>query len=892
MKNAMKKYWYLGSMLALLVAIVAGVHAVHPFAVRTADAQGAAASTVTFGLNVYGYSIKTNGTPNQVIGTGPIVDSSGNAINPNDYRSGTPHAIYLNASSYSVDFRVGLEICQPDGTNCHQGWTPWASQMAANPTGDPYSPIVGGGPNESGSVTCGAQEATLHNRLGDIFIGVQTRSLPQGEILNNVSLTLIPVEWDFHVPVDSVTPLNCLDPGEIQAIPGITPAGGGWSGGAFDKWNNASTDGFVIGLNVGSVLNASPVGSNIPTSFGVHEIKTNGTNNNPLEITMKNTGTLAWPSTKGQPTNLSSQSGTCQVDVDNAGVKDAPASTTANYGVSCTTDFVFNGTMNLLSHSGSFIPANQPVGYEQVAPVTITFVAPKKIYIKTCTGGGLLTALAKPQDTFGWIPTAYAIPFTGAGCTVVPYTIPAYYDYAYGSASQPTEVGNGASATFNLGSLAAPTTTGVYTETWQMQSNGVPFGTPFTTTITVGTPGNLGTINVVSYTDAGGGSQTSIPATWVILGPTSASTYTQATPASSATYVNVPETSGSGSNSATYTMNAQSAMGYTLKSVRMGYVAMDEKTAATGLLAVLAEPLINTAHAEVTSSTLDTTNLGNVNSVTLQNNANHVATFYLDWAPPSSHLACVSNSCALVVGSGSNQNGCTVVGQACTSGGGGPSVNLSAYPASGPAPLTTTLTATVSGGSGTYNYTFWSNCSYAGSNVGNAITQCGQPTKKDNAVAATSDTAAITYPSAGTDRALVIVENGNNAFSAAATVTVTGGGTNQHLACVSNSCALVAGSGSNQNGCTAVGQACAGGPTSCTSFTASSTTIVPGEKSTLSWSCSAGPCSIDNGVGGVNPSGSYAVNPTTTTQYTLTCNGVGTSTTVIVQNPSQKEVNP
>ncbi len=883
-------------MIAAVVAVL-GVRSAHPFAVHTADAQSSAASTVSFGLNVYGYSVTANGTPNQVIGTGPIVDGSGVAINPNDYKSGVPHKIYLNASSYSVDFRVGLEICQTDGTNCHQGWTPWASQMAANPTGDPYSPIVGGGPDESGNVTCGAQDATIHNRLGDIFIGVQTRALPQGEILNNVSLTLIPVEWDFHVPVDSVTPLNCLNPGNIQAIPGITPAGGGWSGGAFDKWNNASTDGFVIGMNVGNVLNAAPVASNIPTSFGVHEMKYTGTDGNQLEITMKNTGTLAWPSTRGQPTSTSAQSGTCQTDIDNAGINDAPASTTANYGASCTTDFVFNGTMNLLSHSGNFVPANQPVGYQQVAPVTITFVAPKKIFIKTCTGGGLLTALAKPQNDFGLIPTAYAIPFTGAGCTITSYTVPAYYDYAYGSASQPTEVAPGASATFPLGSLVAPTATGVYTETWQMQSNGVPFGTPFTTTITVGTPGVLGTINVVSYTDAGGGTQTSIPATWVILGPTSASTYTQSAPSSSSTYANVPETSGQpGSTSATYTMNAVSASGYTLKSVRMGYVAMNEKTTATGLLAMLAEPLMNTAHAEVTSSTLDGTVLGNINSITLQNNANHVGTFYLDWAPSlGQHLACVNNSCEFVAGSGNPQNGCTAVGQTCTGGGGALSATLSAYPSSGSAPLTTTLTASVSGGSGTYNYTFWSNCSYTGSNVGNATAQCGQPTKKDNAVAATSDTAAMTYTNAGTDRALVIVENGTGAVSAAVNVTVTSGGPAQHLACVSNSCALVPGAGGNQNGCTAVGQACTGGTggaTTCSSFTASSTTIVPGEHSTLSWTCSAGPCSIDNGVGGVNNNGTYQVTPTSTTVYTLTCNGVSTSTTVVVQNPSQKEVNP
>lgn len=67
-------------------------------------------------------------------------------------------------------------------------------------------------------------------------------------------------------------------------------------------------------------------------------------------------------------------------------------------------------------------------------------------------------------------------------------------------------------------------------------------------------------------------------------------------------------------------------------------------------------------------------------------------------------------------------------------------------------------------------------------------------------------------------------------------------------------------------------------PISCTftpsidSFTASATTIAPGQSTTLSWGLvrNAQIAEIDNGIGGVATPGSMVVNPTTTTTYTLT----------------------
>lgn len=73
-------------------------------------------------------------------------------------------------------------------------------------------------------------------------------------------------------------------------------------------------------------------------------------------------------------------------------------------------------------------------------------------------------------------------------------------------------------------------------------------------------------------------------------------------------------------------------------------------------------------------------------------------------------------------------------------------------------------------------------------------------------------------------------------------------------------------------------------------FTAEPSTITSGQFATLRWSVTdATTVEIDNGIGQVSPNGRRAVNPTATTQYTLTATGAGgtasAQTTVTVSTP-------
>ena len=108
------------------------------------------------------------------------------------------------------------------------------------------------------------------------------------------------------------------------------------------------------------------------------------------------------------------------------------------------------------------------------------------------------------------------------------------------------------------------------------------------------------------------------------------------------------------------------------------------------------------------------------------------------------------------------------------------SASLTPNPASGPSPLSTTLTAQVGGTAvGTINYTFWWNCSNSGTSVSAVTAACGDPTNpvigaKFNAVVATSQNAPHVYASAGTFTAKVIVERGVAAAEIRSTITVSG----------------------------------------------------------------------------------------------------------------------
>lgn len=84
---------------------------------------------------------------------------------------------------------------------------------------------------------------------------------------------------------------------------------------------------------------------------------------------------------------------------------------------------------------------------------------------------------------------------------------------------------------------------------------------------------------------------------------------------------------------------------------------------------------------------------------------------------------------------------------------------------------------------------------------------------------------------------------------------------------------------------------------SISSFTATPATIIEGQSSTLNWNVAAGQnCSIDQSVGAVATSGSISVNPTTTTTYTLTCDGLNggsadTGTVTLTVNPAPINAN-
>ena len=83
------------------------------------------------------------------------------------------------------------------------------------------------------------------------------------------------------------------------------------------------------------------------------------------------------------------------------------------------------------------------------------------------------------------------------------------------------------------------------------------------------------------------------------------------------------------------------------------------------------------------------------------------------------------------------------------------------------------------------------------------------------------------------------------------------------------------------------------------SFTANPTSIILPASSTLSWSCEyADACSIDQGIGSVNPvSGTKSVRPSQTTTYTLTCSSLDGSrsypaTVNVGFEPTRREVPP
>jgi hypothetical protein len=482
-----KKYRYAAigiiAVLFIAVAAFAAVGFYRPQGSKVVDAQ-TVASTVTVGVKVYNQSVQVDASPNFDQWSSPIyAPHSG---------SGVPHGIYINSSAFSQDFRVGLKICMNDGSNCHEGWTPWASDVANGVASTDYSPVVAPGPYTGGYV-CGAPQITAHDRLGIVSIAAQYRSLPPSTSLKNVELVLHPLEWDYDVPVDLNVEPTCAPPNEGTDTRGYTM--GGWSNDSFDKWNNASTDGFELELQAGkSVLGATLVSENLPRAFNVGQKIATGTDGNPIRVVVKNTGTDAWSSTKGGV--VGAPVGTCDVDTDGDGVPDAPAAIPANYGATCTVSYNYSSSLFLLDHKAGVLAMDPgEASYVKVVPIITTYFAPTKpIRIKTCTPSGSgPTQPAQPSSAmnknYHIISTAYA---AAMNCTTETEPgDPAGYE---ASAGVSADVAPGDTATFTIDSLTAPATPGSSVEVWQMKDD--YFGDEITIPTTIGVPAGSPTIKV------------------------------------------------------------------------------------------------------------------------------------------------------------------------------------------------------------------------------------------------------------------------------------------------------------------------------------------------------------------------------------------------------------
>jgi hypothetical protein len=138
------------------------------------------------------------------------------------------------------------------------------------------------------------------------------------------------------------------------------------------------------------------------------------------------------------------------------------------------------------------------------------------------------------------------------------------------------------------------------------------------------------------------------------------------------------------------------------------------------------------------------------------------------------------------------------------------SVVLTAEPDQGPAPLLTTLTATVFGTqTGTINYNFWWNCNYTGNNLVTAMNLCGDPANGENGAkfdGVSSETQSVehgpTYQSIGSYQPKVIVQRSFSraAASAGVTVTTTPPPTDPetHAECFNSACVQVDGAGDDR----------------------------------------------------------------------------------------------
>lgn len=427
-------------------------------------------------------------------------------------------SLTMSSGPYTQDFRVTMcliptlpggqngtpaptsdpiPLGEPSNAQC--ATTPWASTLG---TSEQYTGV--------GTQWVGqAQDDPYwcNNINCTPYITVETRPLPTGMALEDMQLGIEFADDNKQPPATSYY-CNAWTP----IFGGTSPIMYGYSFGDCGDGGELSQKPnyfrlFMKGYDL--TFSATAASNNIPTTFNTLEKKTLGTDNNPLQISVTNTGSIAWGE-DNHTTIAGSEVGTCDDVYPWYACPDISRPT----GSSCTVGINnWSSDFDLKHVSGSFGVGTDPVQLStpsSTATCTIGPIGCDNHGDDTYTGVSCNNDEATCENT-----NTYCLVYDQDDpnqCDQMSVACASVWEpqvnVTYGGAPVFNYIAPGQTATFPLGSLTAPSTPGTYTETWQMNSEGTSylsgddypykgtFGDLIPITITVGT--SASTVSSVS----------------------------------------------------------------------------------------------------------------------------------------------------------------------------------------------------------------------------------------------------------------------------------------------------------------------------------------------------------------------------------------------------------
>ncbi len=390
----------------------------------------------------------------------------------------------------------GASTLSNTGNWSEWGWSGSANEMVTQGGGNASITIIKGNPLPAGVI------------ITNLKIGMEISEDSQGQLVGTTDygnyiwgLPCAPISNAYGQSI----PSGEYDPGSMGALfvggsPYSTDSGQIWSAHSKDCDNAFDPDDARVYMS-DDMLDAAGTSNNIPTTFNTSQTVTNGSDGNPLEITVKNTGASAWTSDQSTVIAGSQQPGsTCD------GPGGAEPSTSDAVGTSCTVSLSNYSNVFELQHvSGSFGVGSNPAQYSQVSQQTCTVSSTQACSNSSCSDQESCEAPVSGYCTVRSCSESMCRPAEFGGCGG---TWESGCGSTWGNSIQCSTTGGdsnvepGQSVAFKLNSLTAPATPGAYTETWQMEDGpGNPFGSQMPVSITVG---NVATTTPTSTTVATG----------------------------------------------------------------------------------------------------------------------------------------------------------------------------------------------------------------------------------------------------------------------------------------------------------------------------------------------------------------------------------------------------